>query len=272
MWRASVALAVALLATACGEAPVVSDGPPLQEIDVSGIPDAVPMIEPITIAGNRSPYQVLGKTYRVLPTSKGYEQTGYASWYGRKFHGRLTSNGEIYNMYGMTAAHKTLPIPSYVRVTNQATGSSVVVRINDRGPFHSDRIIDLSYAAAKKLGFYESGTAPVHLVAIDPATTASKGAASAVAAFSTEAGLSANLLPGNTYLQTGAFAALESAEQLKSRILGHTAYPVVIRQAQATKSTLYKVLVGPIVSSHELVYLRSLLQNKENLSSFVVYL
>ena len=144
------------------------DGPPPRDIDVSNLPDAVPKVEPIRKAGNKSPYTVLGKTYQVLPSSLGYRERGIASWYGNKFHGRKTSNGEIYSMYEMTAAHKSLPIPSYVKVTNLDNGRTVVVRVNDRGPFHGSRIIDLSYAAAKKLDYSNKGTANVEVVAIDP--------------------------------------------------------------------------------------------------------
>lgn len=148
----------------------VKDGAPLADIDVSTIADAVPRLDPVTRAGNKNPYSVNDKTYHLLPTAKGYREVGIASWYGTKFHGRKTANGEPYSLYGMTAAHTTLPIPSYVRVRNMANGRSVIVRINDRGPFHSDRIIDLSYAAAKKLGYSDQGTARVEVTAIDPLT------------------------------------------------------------------------------------------------------
>jgi len=144
------------------------DGAPSVERDVSKIPDAVPQKVKRTRAGNKSPYTVFQKTYTLLEDSKDYKEKGYASWYGTKFHGRNTANGEIYDMWGMTAAHKTLPIPSYVRVTNVHNNKTVIVRVNDRGPFHSDRIIDLSYAAAKKLGFAESGVALVDVEDVTP--------------------------------------------------------------------------------------------------------
>ncbi len=262
------------LLTACGESPVLRDGPPPREIDVSTIPDAMPRVEPITIAGNKSPYTVNGETYRLLPTSKGYQQQGYASWYGSKFHGRKTSNGEVYNMYGMTAAHKTLPIPSYVEVTNLDNGRKVVVRVNDRGPFHSDRIIDLSWTAAKKLGFHQTGTARVRVVAVEP--LASQQAAAPLPPNPTATGPvpgeSTNSLPANTFLQTGAFASRESAENLRRRIASHTAYPVEIHQGLGKQSGIFKVMVGPIAGNNELLYLRSLLKQKENLVPFVVYL
>ena len=127
--------------------------------------DAVPKYEPYNLFNNR-PYEVLGKRYIPLTSGKGIEQIGYASWYGQKFHGHLTSNGETYNMFAMSAAHKTLPLPSYVRVTNLENGKQAIVRVNDRGPFHDDRIIDLSYAGAVKLGYHNKGTAKVKIEVI----------------------------------------------------------------------------------------------------------
>lgn len=142
------------------------DGAPWWDVDVSRIPDAVPM--PHNGRFKANPYTVMGKTYYPLQESRRYNATGTASWYGTKFHGQATANGESYDLYGMTAAHKTLPLPSYVRVTNLDNGRTVILRVNDRGPFYSDRIIDLSFAAAKKLGYAESGTARVKVEGIDP--------------------------------------------------------------------------------------------------------
>ena len=141
-------------------------GPAAGSVDVSGVGDAVPKDEPRSKYGNPESYEVFGKRYHVLDDARGYVERGIASWYGEKFHGRRTSNGETYDMYAMTAAHATLPIPSYVRVTNLANGRSVVVRVNDRGPFKSDRVIDLSYVAAYKLGFIQAGQARVEVEAI----------------------------------------------------------------------------------------------------------
>jgi rare lipoprotein A len=137
--------------------------------DVSDIPDAVPKVEPLSRFGNPDSYVVFGKRYRTMDSSAGYVERGVASWYGPTFHGRRTSSGERYDMYAMTAAHKTLPLPTYARVTNLKNGRSAVVRINDRGPFHAGRVIDLSYAAASKLGVVDKGTARVEVRAIDPA-------------------------------------------------------------------------------------------------------
>ena len=132
-------------------------------LDPDNIPDAVPKLEPRTAAGNKTPYTVLGETYQVMPESNGYTAVGKASWYGKKFHGYKTSNGEIYDMYKMSAAHRNLPIPSYVRVTNLTNDRTAIVRVNDRGPFHSERIMDLSYAAAVKLDIVRNGTARVRI-------------------------------------------------------------------------------------------------------------
>ena len=149
-------------------APGVADGAPDIPPDVANLPEPVPRAEPLSRYGNRSPYVVLGKTYAVLPSAGGYIERGVASWYGTKFDGRMTSSLEPYDISQFTAAHRTLPLPSYARVTNLDNGRSVIVRINDRGPFHEGRLIDLSYAAAIKLGVNVHGTAPVEVRGIDP--------------------------------------------------------------------------------------------------------
>ena len=146
------------------------DGAPRANINVSKIPNAVPRAEPKSQTGNPASYRVFGKTYYVMDSAKGYVQRGIASWYGTKFHGRKTSSGEIYNMYKMTAAHTKLPLPTYVQVTNLKNGRKIIVKVNDRGPFHSNRIIDLSYVAAKKLGIIATGTGLVEVRSIDPKT------------------------------------------------------------------------------------------------------
>lgn len=145
-----------------------SDAYPDLPPDVSNVPDAVPRVEPLARSGNRSTYEVWGKTYHVLPSAEGYEKGGRASWYGEKFHGYATASGEIYDMYKMTAAHRSLPLPSYARVTNVENNRSVIVKVNDRGPFHDDRLIDLSYAAAARLDILRNGTGHVRVEAIDP--------------------------------------------------------------------------------------------------------
>ncbi len=145
---------------------MADDKAPSNAPDVTKVEDAHPRYEPYSRGGNKKNYTVLGKTYQVMDTGKGYQATGIASWYGSKFHGHLTSNGETYDMYSMSAAHKTLPLPSYVRVTNLDNSKQVIVRVNDRGPFHEGRIIDLSYAAAHRLDVLKTGTAKVKIEVI----------------------------------------------------------------------------------------------------------
>ena len=164
-------LVLLLLVVGCGTAPrkggyYKDDGPPAgAPANLDAIADAQPRLEPLHRYANR-PYTVFGKDYRPLTSLQPFRQRGRASWYGKRFHGNKTSSGEVYDMYRMTAAHPTLPIPSYARVTNLANGRSVVVRINDRGPFHAGRIIDLSYAAAYRLGYIAAGSAQVEVEAI----------------------------------------------------------------------------------------------------------
>lgn len=142
-----------------------NDGPGSRQVNIHTVPDAVPRIEPHAPA-NMRPYKVFGREYVPITSERPFRQKGIASWYGRKFHGNKTANGEIYDMYAMTAAHPTLPLPSYARVTHAKSGKSVIVRINDRGPFHSQRIIDLSYVAAAKLDLIGPGSGPVIVEAI----------------------------------------------------------------------------------------------------------
>jgi rare lipoprotein A len=242
-------------------------------IDASVIPNATPKPEPITNAGNKSPYEVFGKTYVVLPTSKGYSETGIASWYGTKFHGRLTSNGEVYNMYGMTAAHKSLPIPSYARVTNVENGRSVIVRINDRGPFHDSRLIDLSYVAAMKLGYANKGTAKVIVETIDtgdhPQTLANPPLIAQVPAKpaipSTAEAVTEISQPGN-YLQVGAYSDLALAQQMKGKIGSLTSQPIIVRN----QDNLFKLWIGPIADNMELVTIKAMLKKSINLTAFSV--
>jgi rare lipoprotein A len=245
------------------------DSGPEQPLDVSHIPDAVPRWEPRTAAGNKSPYTVLGKTYRVLPSSDNYREQGFASWYGRKFHGALTSNGEIYDMYGMTAAHKTLPIPSFVKVKNLDNGREVIVRVNDRGPFHDGRIIDLTYTAAKKLGFVEQGTAPVEVTAIDPLTWADRNGDSQAASVQANASgqpaapsprqSAGYALPENTFLQAGAFGSEVSANALREQLADLTNLPVFVSPAGTLKK-LFRVRIGPISDNFELLNLQERIQ------------
>ncbi|HEY5717684.1 MAG TPA: septal ring lytic transglycosylase RlpA family protein [Motiliproteus sp.] len=209
---------------------VEHDHGPAQAVDLSHVADPVPRWEPHSRSGNRSPYQVLGKHYRVLESAEGFREQGIASWYGNKFHGHLTSNGETYDMYAMSAAHKHLPLPSYVRVTNLANGRQVIVRVNDRGPFHEGRVIDLSYAAASRLGMLQQGTARVSLEAITPAATP-QAMSRAVE---------------GTLLQVGAFSSWDKAQAVKARLtqrLGTLPISVSLREGV---NPLYRVRLGPL--------------------------
>ena len=216
-----------------------SDSAPSGLPDMSHVPDAVPKVERIYPYSLR-PYNVLGKHYTPLRTAKGYVEEGVASWYGNKFHGNKTSIGERYDMYAMTAAHKTLPLPTYLRVTNLENDRTVVVRANDRGPFHSNRIIDLSYSAASRLGMLGKGTALVEVRAIDPRNPeASQKAASKHAKVSKSTRL---------YLQIGAFGDLENAQLLQARLKTHLNRPVRLESADTTNCMIHRVQVGPLVS------------------------
>ena len=164
---AGALLALAGCASRAPAPPVAADGPlPRPPPDLMQVPDALPVLEPIRTGGPNKPYAVLGESYTPLPAEAALSESGMASWYGRPFHGRRTASGERFDMYAMTAAHRTLPLPSFVRVSNPANGRSAIVRVNDRGPFTKGRIIDLSYTAAQKLGVF--GVAMVEVVRITP--------------------------------------------------------------------------------------------------------
>ena len=162
------------LLSACGAVPERDRAPAAGETDLSSLPDAVPQVEPKSRYGNPHSYVVYGRRYFTLPTARGFVERGVASWYGKKFHGRRTSNREFYDMYKMTAAHRTLPLPTYVSVRDLSTGREIVVRVNDRGPFLKNRIIDLSYAAATKLGIADKGTGIVEVRALEPGSATSQ--------------------------------------------------------------------------------------------------
>lgn len=220
------------------------DNPPA---DLGAIPDAEPRIEPLHKFAN-NPYSVLGRLYVPETRLAPYRARGTASWYGRKFHGQKTSSGEPYDMYAMTAAHPTLPIPSYARVSHLASGRSVVVRINDRGPFHDDRLIDLSYAAAYRLGMAQAGSAPVEVESIDPQNSAAKAvpASGPAVAAPEQIGQPA----GGIYLQLAAFSAQGNAETFGARIrpqLGSLADALRVFHQDG----LFRVHLGPYRSAAE---------------------
>jgi len=249
-------------APATGGGYLAGDGPGTDvPANLEDIPDATPKSEPLHRYANR-PYIALGKTYAPLTVAGNFRERGIASWYGKKFHGQRTSSGEVYDMYGMTAAHPTLPIPSYARVTNTGNKKSVVVRINDRGPFLHERVIDLSYTAAHKLGIVSSGSAEVEVESIAagtslntlarPDTVQSKPlekAETAMAGTVPTAG-AATATGSNVYLQLGAFKSPQAAESFMEQMramLGETAKQLSV----FVKDGLNRVHLGPYASHAE---------------------
>jgi rare lipoprotein A len=232
------------------------------------VPDAVPRFEPRSRYGNPPYYDVFGRRYRVLASASGYVERGVASWYGPGFHAERTSTGEPYDMYAMTAAHKTLPLPAYARVTNLQNGRSVVVRINDRGPFVGNRIIDLSWTAAAKLDMLHNGTAMVEVRVLEPASpspllarqvgvapaAAPLAATPLAASVLTVTPLAAAPLTESTphpataplFVQAGAFADARNADRLAARLRDGGYGTVFVRAGRSTGRTLYRVRIGPV--------------------------
>ena len=265
-------LTVSLLAlAACGGNKTRHDGPPSGSARIPDLPgDAVPRKEPRSKYGNGPVYEVLGRRYTVMPSGTGYQERGVASWYGKKFHGNLTSNREVYDMYQMTAAHKTLPLPTYVRVRNLRNDKSVVVRVNDRGPFVHNRIIDLSYAAAVKLDMIGDGTSLVEVTAInldEPAhdrpvrkTTppASPDAAGAGAAH-----------PHTIFVQVGAFGERANAERRLRALAQAGIEGGFIHEELVSGRALYRVRIGPVA---DVVQYDVLVEELENIGITDPYL
>ena len=255
-----IATIVAITLAACGGAPTrpgasksggyyLDDGPDANPpANLDAIPEPVPRIEPLNKYTAR-PYTVLGQSYTPFTQLAPYKARGLASWYGKRYHGQKTSSGEIYDMYQLTAAHTLLPLPSYARVTNVANGKSVVVRVNDRGPFHQDRLIDLSYAAAHRLGIIERGSAMVEVETIIPG----QGGAvptSVEAAAPTPVPVPVSAESRGIFVQLGAFSVAENAEQFlrKLRIdLGWLSGSMSLYQGDG----LYKVHAGPYASREQ---------------------
>jgi rare lipoprotein A len=263
-------------ASAGGRYSILQDHAPTGDIKVDHLPDLIPSWEQKSRGGNKSPYEVWGKKYWVMDSAQGYVAEGTASWYGKKFHGHKTSNGETYDMYNFSAAHKSLPLPTYLKVTNLDNQRSVIVRVNDRGPFHGDRLIDLSYAAAARLDYHKKGLARVRVEAITP----TQGRA-----YSPERSVSKTpILPLETlpdkaldippsevsnesselvfsHLQLGAFSAEESADRLRKRLFEafDTSVNVLINKQD---DGLYKVLVGPFDDASKLVEWQQKLQQE----------
>jgi rare lipoprotein A len=243
--RLTCILAPALLLAACAQQPVSpadgQDGPPRRPPDVSNVPDAVPRDEPRSRYGNPPHYEVFGERYYVLDAAENFVERGIASWYGSKFHGRRTSSGEPYDMYAMTAAHRRLPLPTYVEVTNLDNGRKVIVRVNDRGPFKKNRVIDLSYAAAGRLDMLRTGTAPVRLRVVTP-----EGTAQAVTAATVHDGKIAY------YIQAGAFADRSNADRLRGRLdAARLGVSSRLETVELGSRVLHRVRLGPLSTADD---------------------
>ena len=226
--RTAVRLLVWLLVlglAACGSNP-----PRMPKAPKRPYSEPAPRTEPLSRYGNHSPYRVLGHTYRVLPTADGYRERGIASWYGPNFHGKPTSNQEAFDMYKFTAAHRTLPLPSYARVTNLSNGRSVVVRINDRGPFKAGRIIDLSFAAAEKIDMIGAGTAQVEVVALSSGQSQRPPVTSA----------------RNVFLQVGAYSEKNNALSMLQRLRRRDVDRAEIHSSREPGGTIHRVRIGPL--------------------------
>jgi rare lipoprotein A len=231
---------IALLLASCAgdktrESAEEQDGPSTINLTAADVKDAVPKSEPLARYGNHSPYEVFGKKYRVMDSRDNYHERGVASWYGSKFHGRRTSSGEPYDMHLATAAHKSLPLPSYAEVTNLDNGKRVIVKINDRGPFKDDRLIDLSYGAALRLDMIATGTARVEVRVIDPGER--KPARRVVSSRPVD----------GTYLQAGAYGQRSNAEELAGRLVQSSLEPVSIHETDS----LFRVWLGPFLDNAE---------------------
>lgn len=259
--RPAALMTVLLLTAGCGGSPT-RDGPPPGSPYLGHIPDAVPKSVRRSRYGNPRSYVVHGKRYHTLPSSRGYVERGIASWYGRKFHGRRTSSGERFDMYAMTAAHKSLPLPTYVQVTNLRNGRQIVVRVNDRGPFHQNRLIDLSYAAATKLGIVGRGTGFVEVRAVGPGTEplppkAEPRQAVAAPAAPAPPAPAVNGVPKPSpapatprvvrlYLQAGAFSERINADRLSDRLRPVAGKLVYVSPIIVEGTALYRVRIGPL--------------------------
>ena len=227
------------------------DNPPA---NLDSIPDAVPKLEPLSRFSNR-PYTVFGVDYVPATTLRPYKERGIASWYGRKFHNQKTSNGETYDMYAMTAAHPTLPLPSYARVTNVATGKSVIVRVNDRGPFHPGRVIDLSYAAAYRIGIAQKGSGQVEVESVLPSDAPPQVAVAplpplAIAEAASAVAMPLQQAPGGYVVQLGAFANNANAQAFIANVANQVA-PLGVEAKVHEGNSLFRVSVGPYPTRDE---------------------
>jgi rare lipoprotein A len=221
------------------------DSAPGYYVDIDSIPDAVPRNESRSRYGNPTSYYVFGKKYYVMNDSEGYVERGVASWYGTKFHGRKTSSGEIYDTYGMTAAHKSLPLPTYVRVTNLRNHKSVIVKVNDRGPFVDNRLIDLSYAAAKKLDITGNGTGHVEVRVITPGKTKTFVKSPPV---QNSPNASHQDPEGSVYIQVAAFQDHQNAKRLRNKLEKMPISEINILEGVQNQKKIYRVRIGPVAN------------------------
>ena len=249
--RCLICLGVLLLAGCASREPV--DGPPRGSIPGSLPADPVPRNEARSRYGNGPVYEVNGRSYQVMRSAEGYQERGVASWYGEKFHGRLTSNRELYDMHALTAAHKTLPLPTYVQVTNLTNGKSVIVRVNDRGPFVSNRIIDLSYAAARRIDMIDTGTSLVEVRAL----TGSHVSATAPHPGIETADRTAQSAPP-LYLQVGAFGDPQNADRRLRLLQQGGIGSAFVAADYSVNPALYRVRIGPVetVEQHDALVAR----------------
>lgn len=240
------------------------DGPPRSgSASIPNLPgDAIPRPEPRSKYGNGPAYEVFGERYTVLKSSAGYKQRGVASWYGNKFHGKLTSNQEVYDMHAMTAAHKSLPLPSYVRVRNLRNNKSVIVRVNDRGPFVDNRIIDLSYSAARKLDMIKDGTSLVEVEAISFDSPPGNRVVRQTTPRAASPPRTEQAVNNEVFVQVGAFGSRENAQRrlgaLRSSGIGNS----FVLEDTSSSPTLYRVRIGPIKGVIEYDILVEELENR----------
>jgi rare lipoprotein A len=278
----ALALALAALLSGCASRPPASgrDGPEASPpANLGQVPDAVPRLEAIRVGGPNKPYEVLGERYEPITVDAPYTDRGLASWYGKKFHGRPTASGEVYNMYAMTAAHPTLPIPSYARVRNPANGREVIVRVNDRGPFHKGRIIDLSYTAALKLDLLR-GVAPVEVRRITyaeiragqwqpPAEPAPLFVPDGAPGAPQREGTPGASIGAGVWLQFGAFSRLDGAEALRQKVaeadLSLLPLLTIVREAG-----LHRLRAGPFPTVDEARTLAERLRSERGLDSSLI--
>jgi rare lipoprotein A len=242
---------LAMSLAGCGGSSVRDSAPRSGSVAIPDLPaDPTPRAEPPSRYGNGPEYEVFGKRYTVMPTSHGYRERGVASWYGQKFHGNLTSNRETYDMYEMTAAHKSLPLPTYVRVTNLSNDKSVIVRVNDRGPFVHNRIIDLSYGAALKLDMIKTGTSLVEVEAISfDKPTGDRPVRQVIPAEPAvpDPGPAApHIDEDRIFLQVGAFGSRDNAERRLAELQSANILSSFVVEDTAATPALYRVRIGPI--------------------------